>query len=456
MKRLFSILLLLTLLNANAFELPVTKTNTGFFRFDSSYKTLNTAGCYLDAARYLYWPRMGIRCYNFSRSGGSIEDANETRLERLGLSAWENCDDWFSTISVDNNGGYTTTNQVFAQATNTFNAPGLLYNGSAYTNEGGWASAHSGQIKWIGCGDIPQAGHYIPPVDSATRDGGMTNCATLFGYMAVEVFYPLNNFYGWSNDIASGADLRQSSIDRSALPCNCLDGEHPGPAGGLSIDLNEASQEMDTNVNTATLDISNGAISTNHCVVSGLTITASSASFNWLADRHSIPWDFPDGTITNDSTKAFVMQPALSNLFYEVIVLRNVPNGNYSVSEDGEAILSGVASNNTITINLYSLMRGAAWRQRVEVLARVRDKRGCDRVTLQYFTDAGGINEHKYDGVSQTAWNAGYRGDALVSQLASQIAILNSNDVRIAAAAMPTNHAFTVSLPQPIFAPFHR
>src|SRR5690349_3858091 len=100
-----------------AAELPVT-TNASFCNFASSYyDPLNSAGCYIDAGRYLYWPKLNIHCYEDSRSGTGIRNANEDRIPRRGLAQWANGSQYWGTIIADNNEGYTTGPQVVAQVT---------------------------------------------------------------------------------------------------------------------------------------------------------------------------------------------------------------------------------------------------------------------------------------------------------------------------------------------------
>ncbi len=449
MKRIFSILsLLVAAAPALAVELPVT-TNAAFCRFNSSYFTLNCAGCYEDSGRYLYWPKLNIHCNENSRSGGSIEDANETRLERRGLAEWATGQQWWGEIWADNNGGYDS-NGVIANVTNTFNSPGLFFNGTAYTNEGGWAQAHADQIHWIGGGSIPVTGGVANGTTEEKINNAMTNAATVFAYLGFDMFHVLNFIAGWSNDIVSDANLRLS-----------IDGEHPGAPGalGMAIVANEAT--MDTNVNMAIIDWNATAVTlTNHCVVSGVSLSGNTLTFTWLADRHSMAWDCPDGTITNDAGNAFVMQPAFSNAFYEVLRFTNAPpDATFTMLEDGSNILTVTSTDLTNGINLFSVTRGALWAQRKEVLGRIRDRRYCDRVTLVNGSASDHQGEVGWDNDSQFYWDEGHRGDTLISDLAPEVSNLNSNDTRIWTAAMPTNHAFAFSQnpsPPPVFAPFHR
>lgn len=453
MKRLIAVLFVICafFVSCSAMAEYSVTTNASFCCFNSSYFTLNVAGCIMDSAFYMRWWTNNIHCYEDNRSGGSIEEANENRLERLGLAQWANGSQWWGEIWADNNGGYDS-NGVIANVTNTFNAPGLLFNGHTYTNEGGWAAAHAGQIKWIGGGSIPVFGGNATGSSEEVLNNAMTNAAAHFAYTYFDVFHPLNLFYGWSNDITSGANLRQQTI---WTPPGA-DGEHPGAAGSLGMAIIKVRAAMDTNVNTAIIDLANAVVvSTNHCVVTSLSYANERASFSWLADYHSMPFDIPDGTITNSAANAFTLQPALSNAFFEVLRFTNVVlEGTWVLNEDGSNILTVTSSDLRGGINLFAVTKGAVWAQRKEVLGRVRDKVYCDRVTLQNGSAGDSQGQVSYDSFAQVFWDAGDRGDVLISDLSARIANLNAKDALIWAAAKPTNHVFTITFQHPIVFPF--
>ena len=432
-KKLLTLAGLLLCLEAKA-ELLV-QSNASFCRFASSYFTSHRTGDYLDSAKHLYWPGLNIHCYEDSRGGAGIQEANENRLERKGLAQWANGSQFWGEIWADDNGGYDT-NGVVNNVTNTFRAPLWFFNGTAYTNEGGWSASHT--INWIGLGAIPYTNNFVEGCAESIRNNAMTNAAAHFAFQSVDMFHPL---LVWSNDQMSG-----SNTLRFGTP----DVTHPGPPGNLDMAIVAAQSMMDTNINTCILDYGRASVSvTQHCVVSSLSLAGSGLSFTWHADRHSMAWDEPDGTITNDASQALLK----TNAFYEALVFTNVPNGTYKITEDGSNIYSATIANNSLTVNLFNVTRGAVWAQRREVLGRIRDKRGCDRVTL---VDSGSLGENSYDGSATTAWNAGNRGDALISALATHISDLNTKDAPIWNAAQPTNHTFTVTPAVPVFAPFHK
>lgn len=422
-------------------------TNAVFTRFKSSYYIpLQSAGCYEDSARYLRWWTNNISCYDDSRSGGSIQEANENRLHRRGLSQWASGSEWWCDIAPDNNGGYTTATQVYTQLTNTFLAPGKLWDGAAYSDPGGWAAAHAGQFHWKVTGDITYPGHSTSASDTATRNFAATNIAAGYGYLGVDMFFPISSEMGWSNDIQTGISpgLREQTKNMQG---SAPDGEHPGCGGAFGMAVINTRAEMDTNCNTTILDW--GAVTprmTYHSTVSGLSRLGQTLTFTWKADYHSMAYDMPDSFTTNSCATAFQMNPANSNAFHEDIVATNLqPNATFVVSEDGSNILTLVSSpTGTLSFNLFSVFKGAVWAQRKEVLKQIRYKRGVKPDTLEVIVPNVGEIEYS-DVTSQTAWNAGDRGDTLISAMAASQAILHTNDVAIWAASIPTNHTFVIA-----------
>lgn len=406
----------------SAADLPVG-TNAVFARFASSYFTTHRTGDYIDAAMYMYWNTNNIHCYEDSRGGAGIQEANENRLERKGLAQWANGQQYWAEMWADDNGGYNYLQQ-WQNTSNSFLSPGLMWNGTSYTNEGGWAGSHT--VNWIGIGAIPYTNNWVVGCSEELRDRGMTNVATIMAYKAIPYFQPL---CVWSNDTMSGVN---------SLKFGTPDVTHPGPPANVDMAIVFCTNIMETNINTCILDFNAASmVSTQHCVVSSLSTSAGAFSFTWHADRHSMVYDIPDGTITNDARGGLLS----TNAFHEDIVIQNVPNGPCTVVEDGVAVYTTVVANNTFTFNLYSITNGAVWNQRKEVLGRVRDKRGCDRVTL---VDDGSLGEASYNGISQTQWDAGKRGDTLITSLATAIGVLNAKDALIWSAATPTNHTFVI------------
>jgi hypothetical protein len=425
----------------------ITNDNTTLVFFGDSYDTspFHYFGDYLASWVALGHPQFTNHYSSASRGGGSLEEANEDRLERLGLAHWESGQKSIGLIMADDNGGYTS-NQVQMNLTNTLLSPTNFFNGFAYTNEGGWCSTQS--ITWVGIGAIP---HDSSDGDSGevARNDAVTNLFMSLGRPFVDMWNPLWTG-GWSND-NNGAQLL--GFDS---------GGHPFASGSLTMGITIAQKlaDVDTNVSLAAIDFSTGKIVfTNHCVISSISKNGNGITFTRHDDRLPLAFDVPDGTITNDCRNAFIAMPQLSNAFWFTIAVTNLPVGNYVVNIDGAPVTTLSSSALAAGWNMFTdwSSNSPYWKQRVAVLALVRLKNGTDPVTL--IDHSAGMNGPNgpdlvnYYSTSQAFWDDGFRGDALVSQLQSISASLAGIDTLIHNAAQPTNHVFTITPIQTITFP---
>lgn len=375
-----------------------------------------------------------------TRSGGSIQEANENRLEREGLSAWARHAQRWGITADDGNGSFTQTDFT-NQLLFTMAAPGLLFNGTAYTNEGGVSQTFS--IHWIGQGPIPQ-----DQADGQTiyrdRDGWITNFFGAAGLPYVEEWWALWNA-GWSNDVNSGANL-----------IRWFPSSHPGPPGQLNMTINRAVQlGFPTNISAMTFNFIAGTVSaTNACAIASVSRSGNTLTFNYKLDRMAFGWDIPDGTITNDASDFSKIIPSQGNAFTEILQVTNLPAGLYQWNLDGSNVIVLSSAQLATGWNRFTNYSGAEWAQKKEILGRCRDLIGCDRVTLADHS-AGqngpfGPDIVNKESNAQSFWNAGDRGDTLVADLAPfEASIENNYNARIIAAAVQTNHTATLTLIQP-------
>lgn len=454
MKRLAAILLLFLAMAAPSLAQLAVVTNTTFARLASSYFTSHRTGDYLDSAKYMYWPYLNIFCYEDSRGGDSIQGANEGRMEKKVLAQAANGKKTILEVWSDDNSQYTAA-QFTQNISNTFLAPTNLYNGTAYTNEGGWAATNHFSV--IVVGSIPYTNNTTAGCPEEIRNNAATNSVTLFGgVLGIELFYQLLGF-GWAAAIQPPNALQFGS--------NPNDGDltHPGRPGNFDMAIVAAQAETRTNVNTAIIDFGLATVaSTNRCYVSSLASSGGVVSFNWIGDGHSMAFDHAGDVlsdsrvVTNDVTPAFTVTPALSNAFFEEITFTNVPNGSYKLTEGGTVIWYGSVTNNRLDVNLFPITLGPLWAQRIEVLRLIRQKRHCDEITLVDGPAGDAQGEIYYDSAATTAWNAGNRGDALIAALATPMANLNAKDAAIWTAATPTNIQFALTPLPIIYFPAHR
>jgi hypothetical protein len=100
---------------------------------------------------------------------------------------------------------------------------------------------------------------------------------------------------------------------------------------------------------------------------------------------------------------------------------------------------------------MFTNTTGPIWEQRKEVLGRIRDKNGADRVTLlDHGADVqgvtGGPDLVNYRSYSGLYWSEGFRGDDLISALGWITASLSNYDTLITTAAQPIPRHFTITL----------
>lgn len=319
-------------------------------------------------------------------------------------------------------------------------APAIMSDGGPlpYTTQSGWCSTNT--VSFYFLGRIPN--------DSADGNSGSiagnaaaTNLAGFYGTPIVDQ-WNLQWTNALSNDVVG------------ARQWGFYSGGHPYPAGHLCMTLlTMRALGAETNVSLATLDFANASVSsTQSCTISSVSLAGQTLTFTRHDDRMPGAWDVPDGTITNDARNAFVLMPFLTTAFNYNLTVTNVVSGNhYALTLDGTLIDTQLASASSVTFNLFTNYTGTLWAQRKEILGRVRDQRGCDRVTLlDHSAGSNGVLNNKKDMVNYQSqagvpWAAGTRGDALITALTNNTVQITLYDNYTAAAAQQTNHIFTVT-----------
>jgi hypothetical protein len=389
-------------------------------------------------------PTVTLHINTAAHGGGGIEDA-QIREEKNGIGHWgyqTNGDPiimFFHTTSNNSNEVYTNMPLVLQATTN-------LWNGTIFTNEGGWcATSH---LYDVVMGMQPNE---TSDGDSTYRGGNDAAgvIASNSGVTFVDWWHQL--ITSWSNDFA-GQQLVWSG-----------DPTHPAPAGHLNMAIALLqSIGVETNVWSASVDWSATVNATNHCYVSGVSQSGNTLSFTVRLDRMGFAYDVPDATITNDARPAFAIKPEDASAFNETVIVTGLPTANYNLMLDGALIDTASAAQLAAGRNLFTNYNGALWAQKKEVLGRIRDKHGTDRVTL--LDHSAGVNGIwgpdlvNYDSFANSYWaTQTERGNKLIADLDPIEATLSlTNDVQINLAAQQTNHTLTISQVLPLCAPFHR
>ncbi len=405
------------------------------------------AEAYLHSYLALNYPDKNISFYNFSRSGGLMNDEiNAAAAE--GLTVWGyqfNLNQHLGIAHATENGSLNS-NQMYLAMSNLFQAPFTMTNGVAMTNEPGWASTNF--VQWVGMGALPQENANGDGGTVIARNGGGTNAGWTLGVRGVDIWGQLS--HSWTNDfIATGG----ANVGWFAAP----KAGHPGSGGQLSWALAILKGiTTDTNLSTCTVDWSAAVIATNHCVLSSSSRSGNTLTFTRHDDRLPMAWDLPDGAITNDCSGAFRLFPGDMDLFRFTLQITNLPAGNYAVKIDGVtvAVLPSAALANGW--NMFTNTVGPYWNQRKEVLGRIRDLEYVNRVTLVPGSAGDGVGIVSLDSNAGARWAAGDHGDALINSVAFKVTQVQTNFTAIHDAAQPTNHTFSISLVEPHFVPFHK
>lgn len=333
------------------------------------------------------FPDLDLGYMDGSRSGGSIGEMNENRLERFGTPYWASGSQAIAIVREDGNGGYST-NQMLAQLTNTFKAPGLMFYtnkdtpAAYYTNfwaAGGWGATNN--ITFVGCGVIPD-NKADGTVNYKLNDEMLTNYFYQSGFAAISRWGPLNFVGGWSNSV--------NHVGGEPDYVHWLPLDHPGNAGQVTmyindvISLSKQIRNFETNVWDCMADWSSvSVVSTNHCAMASLSKSGSVLTFSLRLDRMAGGFDVPDGTITNDCRDGFLMAPWMGNAIQEIIRITNAPDGLYTIAYGGTNVWTDVpASQLAAGLNNFTNYTGPLWAKKVKILKDICEQEGADPVTL--------------------------------------------------------------------------
>lgn len=404
---------------------------------------------YLESYFQMNYPGSNIHVFNLSRSGGTMDDVLTNRVQQLGLPLWGYQFNNYQHLGISQptDNGSLSSNEMFLAQSNVFLAPGLMSDGTSnLVTHTGWTTTNS--IQWIGLGDPPGEASDGGALTVKARNDASTNAGVVFGIRGVDSFNILSN--AWVNDINNNAKANTEYVDIPA--------PHFLSGGGFSWCLSFLHGiTTDTNISTCTLDWNSSTPSaTNHCVISSISLAGNTLTFTRHDDRLPMAFDVPDGTITNDARKAFALIPSDADFFKFTLQITNLPMGTYTVAIDSSNVVTLTDAQLAAGWNMFTNHAGPYWAQRTEVLGRIRDKEHVDRVTLAH----GSVDGHgmfSYSSAVGTPWASGLRGDALISStITNNVTDIFNLDALTAAAAQPTNHVFTITLSNPIFAPFHK
>jgi len=448
-----TITILFFICGAHAFAFfPMTNEINGTIEWSSYGSPQFSAPSYVLGTEYyksyfqLGNPAFTNHLYSPGHSGATWQTIYQSDWEMSEILLWYNFKvpgyDWI--LSTDN-GGYGS-NSVVQWGTNLFSFPPLSWDGSSAGNEG----LSIAGISHVALGCIPDATD--PPASLAwQRNTASTNLNGLYGAPIIDLNGILRANGWWTNSLVG-----------------FYAGGHPYPAGSLIMAMEMLlAQNVETNIGAVAFDWQAASASTNHCAVTGLTVSGNTLSCTIHFDRMPMAWDVPDGTITNDARDAFTVAPVLGNAFQWTIQVTNLPVGSCSIILDGSNIVTLSSSALAAGYNLFTNYNGSQWAQRKETLNRNFDQIGCDRVTRIAHSAGQALSLNAISGkadmvnlggnASQQYVTNGKRGTNYTAAMQTWIDQVQTNyDVAIHNAAVQTNHTLSIVIQQPVFAPVHR
>lgn len=453
--RLWGIFFILVSMSAQAqtFRLILTNAPLTATFDESSYDTfpLVMSGRYFRSYFDGMYPANTNHILSVSSSGQNWGGQWQALQEKRYLPLWASVTNliWDFKLANDNSG--LSSNQVYQYGTNLDNAPGLFWNGTAVTNEGGKAALL--HVSHLTLGAIPAQAvdgnsGQIPRQDACTNLNILELTPIVNTWSFTWNVGPPN---GWTNGILGYEPAPFSS-------------GHPLPPGHLEMAFSYWIQlGADTNVGAMTVDYSTQRIvSTNRCVLG--TPSFSGSVLSWLVHYDRMPpgWDVPDDIVTNDCRPLFGVYPALGNAFLWTVAVTNLPPGNWNSFVDGTPVDTATAAQWAAGRNWFTNYNGPLWKQRRAVQFSIDDLYGVDHTSLVATHNAGSVGVLgapdliNYNSLSDNSYDTmGLRGDAYITAMATAITGLQVYDTAIHAAAVQINHTFSISqVPQFPAAPF--
>jgi hypothetical protein len=382
------------------------------------------------ASMYPQWTN-GV--YDIGLSGHSWEDDWTNRWEAWVMPymalAPSPVEVW---IMPEDNGNYGS-NSIVQFGTNFISSPPIWWNGVNKTNEGSVVTQPV-QYYFLG-GIIADSEDQTLP---ASRQAGSTYLNSLLGITDIPLFLTVSN--KWAQDRVGNRDL------------GFWPGAHPYPPGHFAMHaFILRARNVETNVASFVVNFNAGTISTNHCVVSGITATPIKVSWTLHYDRMPGGIDFLDGVHTNDATKATNEFPELRDWNRWIVQATNLPHGTYIYKNDGEEIFRATDAQLAAGVNQYMITNGWIGRQRYAVLDACCGVMGCDPITMQPTHDAGSFGVHGvWDDINYKSRGGFFfstqKGQTLVDSMASSVGAMRTNQFFVWQAAQQTNHTASLEL----------
>lgn len=220
--------------------------------------------------------------------------------------------------------------------------------------------------------------------------------------------------------------------------------DHPDTSGHILIahsiikTLGFSTVVAKSEVNAGTLAVASQV----NCTVSNVAGNDySGIDFDRLDTK--LPWAVDD---TQDGyNKAVIIRPEVVNWQDYSIKVTNLSAGSYDILCDGAQIGSISADALQAGWNMADLHVGPVYAQVQEVLGKIRDMLGVDRVTLAKVGPPW-VGVQKYVSNAAAYYGAGQRGGTLITSLQPALTQIANLDVSIHSAAQPVTRHYSIRL----------
>lgn len=227
--------------------------------------------------------------------------------------------------------------------------------------------------------------------------------------------------------------------DSTPVDMAWVDTTHPGPPGHLAVTyaylltIQASGVVSSATINTSPLQVTQFTNST----ITGLVINANNGiDFNRLDTK--LPMAFDDS-----ARPIFELMPQIYDMNLYTLKILGLSSGTYEIYIDG--VLSSTKTNTQLNTgwNMSDMTSGPIHDQLIEVLGRIRDKEGVDRITLDDIIPRIGVAKYQSN-VDNGYNNLGLREQDLIDHAALVIQEVIALDSSIKTAAQPVNRAFSI------------
>jgi hypothetical protein len=271
-----------------------------------------------------------------------------------------------------------------------------------------------------------------------------TNLEAVWGYPHVSLSPTITPL--WSNEINQAISPLMTNLYFASWDA------HPAVASEVLAAAILVTNQLGTNVSSAAIDASNAASNVVDCLISNVSVSATSVSFKRLDFR--MPMALDQITTSNAAvrdtflwTNLFLVAPWVLDNQRHMIYVSNLTAGTYTIAIDGESLTTRTHSELAAGVNLswIHIFNGGSYRtQQLHVLNLIRDKEGrTNTAPKSAIIPRQGVEAFKL--ASTLEYDAGKRGTNLIAALQDEADAVKAYDTNIWTAAQGQWRTFSIT-----------